>query len=244
MLRGCFENHTLRCRPTGPPSSAPAAERCRSARELHRMVAAEAEHAAQAASGAAARHPAPVETAGRQLACEAPERRAARSQVVVLPQSLQELRADVAVGPSKGAWDKSGRPHQGGKTWSADVGSGSIRARRAKEDLSFAGRGRAVEARWSADPHIADTHGGTGCRAGCRFDGADPTYAQRRRPAPCRCHAEAQGKHCACAHQKTLSESLPPPRMAGYVLGGWWMFQVTSRPAAANGSHPRIRWPS
>jgi len=65
---------------------------------------------------------------------------------------------------------------------------GSIRARRAKEDLSFAGRGRAVEARWSADPHIADTHGGTGCRAGCLFDGADPTCAQRRRPAPCAAH--------------------------------------------------------
>lgn len=63
-------------------------------------------------------------------------------------------------------------------------GYGSIRARRAKEDRSFAARGRALEPRWSADPHIADTHGGTGCRAGGRLDGAGPTYAQRRWPAP------------------------------------------------------------
>jgi hypothetical protein len=75
---------------------------------------------------------------------------------------------------------------QCGRTTPADRKdrNGSIRARRATEDRSCAVRGRAVAARWSAVPHIADTHGGTGCRAGCRLDGADPAYTQRRRPAP------------------------------------------------------------
>jgi hypothetical protein len=40
--------------------------------------------------------------------------------------------------------------------------SRSIRARRAKEDRSFAVRGRATAARWSVVPRIADGHGGTG----------------------------------------------------------------------------------
>ena len=61
---------------------------------------------------------------------------------------------------------------------------GSIRVRRVKEDRSFAVPGRGVPARWSAGPRIADTHGGTGCRAVCLFDGADPAYALWLRPAP------------------------------------------------------------
>ena len=44
-------------------------------------------------------------------------------------------------------------------------------------------RARSISRR-SAVPHIADTHGGTGRRSGCRLDGADPAYAQRRRPTP------------------------------------------------------------
>jgi hypothetical protein len=56
-----------------------------------------------------------------------------------------------------------------------NVRNGSTRARRAKEDRSFAVCGCTVAALWSAVPHIADTHGGTGCRVGCRLDSADPT---------------------------------------------------------------------
>lgn len=72
----------------------------------------------------------------------------------------------------------------GGEFTAVGVADGSIQVRRAREDRSFTVRGPAAAARWSAVPQIADAHRGTGCRAGRRLDGADPAYAQRRRPAP------------------------------------------------------------
>lgn len=78
----------------------------------------------------------------------------------------------------------SDRQLQGGEFSAVNVGAGSFRARQAEKGRPFAVCGRAVSARQSAVQRIADTHGGTGRRAGCRLDGADPAYAQRRRLAP------------------------------------------------------------
>lgn len=72
------------------------------------------------------------------------------------------------------------------------VACGSIRARRVKEDRSFAVRGSALAARWSAVPHIADPHGGTGCQAGCRLLGAYREYVPPSANGCNRCLADGR----------------------------------------------------
>jgi hypothetical protein len=98
----------------------------------------------------------------------------------------------------------------------------SIRARRAKEDRSFAVRGRAVAARWPAVPHMADLHGGTDCRAGCRLDGADSAYAERRRPAPRAASQLPRSARRMTAEGRQLppvDASFPVPQFEGWLSG-------------------------
>ena len=89
---------------------------------------------------------------------------------------------------------------------------GPIRARRATEDRSFAVRGRAVAARWSAVPHLADTHGGTGCRAGGRLGGADPAYTQRggRLLTLRSCHLTIEVSYTSCSCRRRQHWSPKP----------------------------------